>query len=72
MQKRLYKSEDNRILCGVCGGVGEYLGVDPTLVRLVWVLITLAAGAGLLLYIIAAIIMRESLCSRRGDGDEDI
>ena len=57
MQKRLYKSEDNRILCGVCGGVGEYLGVDPTLVRLVWVLITLAAGAGLLLYIIAAIIM---------------
>ena len=62
MQKRLYKSEDNRIICGVCGGVGEYLGVDPTLVRLVWVLITLAAGAGLLLYIIAAIIMpREPL-----------
>ena len=62
MQKRLYKSEDNRILCGVCGGVGEYLGVNPTLVRLVWVLITLAAGAGLLLYIIAAIIMpREPL-----------
>ena len=62
MQKRLYKSEDNRILCGVCGGVGDYLGVDPTLVRLVWVLITLAAGAGLLLYIIAAIIMpREPL-----------
>lgn len=62
MGKRLYKSEDNRILCGVCGGVGEYLGVDPTLVRLVWVLITLAAGAGLLLYIIAAIIMpREPL-----------
>ena len=62
MQKRLYKSEDNRIVCGVCGGVGEYLGVDPTLVRLVWVLITLAAGAGLLLYIIAAIIMpREPL-----------
>lgn len=62
MGKCLYKSEDNRILCGVCGGVGEYLGVDPTLVRLVWVLITLAAGAGLLLYIIAAIIMpREPL-----------
>lgn len=62
MGKRLYKSEDNRILCGVCGGVGEYLGIDPTLVRLVWVLITLAAGAGLLLYIIAAIIMpREPL-----------
>lgn len=62
MRKRLYKSEDNRILCGVCGGVGEYLGIDPTLVRLVWVLITLAAGAGLLLYIVAAIIMpREPL-----------
>ena len=62
MRTRLYKSEDNRILCGVCGGVGEYLGIDPTLVRLVWVLITLAAGAGLLLYIAAAIIMpREPL-----------
>ena len=62
MRKRLYKSEDNRILCGVCGGVGEYLGIDPTLVRLVWLLITLAAGAGLLLYIAAAIIMpREPL-----------
>ena len=62
MSKRLYKSEDNRILCGVCGGIGEYLGIDPTLVRLVWVLITLAAGAGVLLYIIAAIIMpREPL-----------
>ena len=62
MRKRLYKSEDNRILCGVCGGVGEYLGIDPTLVRLVWVLIPLAAGAGLLLYIAAAIIMpREPL-----------
>ena len=62
MRKRLYKSEDNTILCGDCGGVGEYLGIDPTLVRLVWVLITLAAGAGLLLYIAAAIIMpREPL-----------
>ena len=62
MRKRLYKSEDNRILCGVGGGVGEYLGIAPTLVRLVWVLITLAAGAGLLLYIAAAIIMpREPL-----------
>ncbi len=62
MSKRLYKSEDNRILCGVCGGIGEYLGIDPTLVRLVWVLITLAAGAGVLLYIIAAIIIpREPL-----------
>ena len=62
MSKRLYKSEDNRILCGVCGGIDEYLGIDPTLVRLVWVLITLAAGAGVLLYIIAAIIIpREPL-----------
>ena len=60
--KRLYKSSVNCMLCGVCGGIAEYFDIDPTLVRLVWVLITLAAGAGLLLYIIAAIIMpREPL-----------
>lgn len=57
MNKRLYKSEENRVLCGVCGGVGEYLGIDPTIVRLIWILITLCAGAGILFYIIAAIVI---------------
>lgn len=55
--KRLYKSSVNRMLCGVCGGIAEYFDVDPTLVRLVWVIITFMGGAGILAYIIAAIII---------------
>lgn len=57
--KQLRRSRKNRIIAGVCGGFAEYFGVDPTLVRLIWVLITLAWGAGLLLYIIAWLIMPE-------------
>lgn len=55
--KKLYKSLVNRMLCGVCGGIAEYFNIDPTLVRLVWVIITLMGGAGILAYIIAAIII---------------
>ena len=56
-KKRLYKSEDNRVLCGVCGGLGEYIGLDPTVVRILWVILSLAAGGGIILYIIAAILI---------------
>ena len=55
--KKLYKSSVTRMLCGVCGGIAEYFNIDPTLVRLVWVIITLMGGAGILAYIIAAIII---------------
>jgi phage shock protein C len=57
--KQLKRSRKNRIIAGVCGGFAEYFNVDPTLVRLIWVLITLAWGAGLLLYIIAWLIIPE-------------
>lgn len=57
--KRLYKSE-NRMICGVCAGVAEFLGIDPTIVRLVWALVGLS-GAGVVFYIIAALIMPERL-----------
>ena len=57
MEKKLYKSRDNKKLDGVCAGVGEYFDVDPTLVRLAWVFVTLFAGAGLLAYIIAALVI---------------
>ncbi|MCD6551287.1 PspC domain-containing protein [Thermotoga sp.] len=57
--KQLKRSKKNRIIAGVCGGIAEYFGIDPTLVRLIWVLITLAWGAGLLLYIVAWLIMPE-------------
>jgi phage shock protein C len=55
--KRLYRSGREKILGGVCGGIGEYFGVDPTLVRLLWVLFSLAVGVGVLFYIIAWIII---------------
>jgi phage shock protein C len=57
MRDRLYRSRDERMLFGVAGGMARYFGVDPALVRLVWVLLFLAAGAGILLYIIAAVIV---------------
>ena len=57
MEKKLYKSNDNKLVDGVCGGIGEYLNVDPTLVRLIWVLFCCLGGSGFLAYMIAAIII---------------
>ncbi len=54
--KRLKKSR-NRVICGVCGGLAEYLDLDPTVMRIIWVLLLLFAGGGLLLYLIFALIM---------------
>lgn len=58
--KKLTKSRNDRKLCGVCGGLAEYLNLDPTIVRLIWVLLVLAAGTGILAYLIAALIMPEA------------
>jgi len=55
--KRLYKSDTDKILCGVCGGIAEYLNIDSTIVRLMWVIISLHGGMGILLYIIACFII---------------
>ncbi len=57
MQKKLYKSNTDKKLDGVCAGIGEYFDVDPTVIRLLWVLAVLFAGVGVLAYIIAAIII---------------
>lgn len=57
--QRLIRSRRDRMLFGVCGGLGEYFDVDPLLVRLAFVLITLAGGAGVLAYIVLAVIMPE-------------
>ena len=54
--KKLYRSDENKMLAGVCGGIAEYFGVDPTLIRLAWVVFSLLGGSGLLAYILAAII----------------
>jgi phage shock protein PspC (stress-responsive transcriptional regulator) len=55
--KRLHKSRTERMLDGVCGGIAEYFALDPTLVRIAWVLLTLFGGSGIILYIVAMIIM---------------
>ena len=54
--KRLYRSRTQRMLCAVCGGIGEYFNIDPTLIRLLFVLFG-CTGGGILAYIIAAIII---------------
>ena len=55
--KKLYRNTENKMLAGVCSGIADYFDIDPTLVRLGWVLFSLLGGSGLLAYIIAAIIM---------------
>lgn len=62
MKKRLYKSDTDKKLCGVCAGIAEYFELDPTIIRLAWVVFTLFGGCGIIAYIIAAIVMpkRES------------
>jgi len=76
MEKKLTRSEKERMLGGVCGGLAEYFGFDPTLVRLVFVLPALAGGAGILVYIVLWIIMpRRSQTEARevvGENIEDI
>ena len=57
MDKKLYRDPMNGMVAGVCAGIAEYFGWDPTWVRLGWVLFTLLGGSGLLAYIIAAIVL---------------
>ena len=58
MEKKLYKIEDGKKLDGVCGGIAEYFNVDPTLIRLIWALVTLCTvGVGLIGYLICAVIL---------------
>jgi phage shock protein PspC (stress-responsive transcriptional regulator) len=56
-EARLMKSDDDRMISGVCGGIAAYLGVDSVFVRLAFILLALASGVGFLLYIILMIIM---------------
>ena len=58
MNKKLYRNTSNKMIAGVCSGLGEYLNIDPTIVRLIWALIGIT-GAGIVAYLIAAIIIPE-------------
>lgn len=56
--KRLYPSSTNCMLAGVCGGIAEYFNIDPTLIRLAWIILTcMGFGTGIIAYIIAAIVI---------------
>ncbi len=57
MQKKLYRSQTDKKIAGVCGGIAAYFGIDSTIIRLVWVLAVVFGGAGLLAYIVAALVM---------------
>lgn len=55
--RKLCKSTQSRMVCGVCGGIAEYFNIDPTIVRLIFVVLNIFPGSSVALYIIAAIIM---------------
>ena len=58
--KKLYRSKKERMIAGVCGGIGEYLNADPTIVRLIWAFATIiTAGLGIIAYAVAWIIVPE-------------
>jgi phage shock protein C len=58
--KRLYRSRYNRVIGGVCKGLADYFNLDPSLVRIAWVIFTLFGGAGIVAYIICWIVIPES------------
>ena len=59
MEKKLYRSRTDKKICGVCGGLAKYLNIDVTIVRLIWALVCLCAGTGVLAYIVCALIIPE-------------
>ena len=58
MQKKLYRNTQNKMIAGVCFGLADYINIDPTVVRVIWALIALG-GAGIIAYLIAALIIPE-------------
>ena len=57
MEKRLYRLEEGKMVCGVCAGIAEYYNLDPTVVRVVWAVASCFAFAGVIAYIAAALII---------------
>ena len=57
MEKKLYRSTTDKKIAGVCGGLAQYLNIDSTIVRLIWLLLIFFAGCGLLAYLIAALVI---------------
>lgn len=59
MEKKLYRSRKEKKMAGVCGGIATFFKIDPTIVRLIWVLAVLCAGTGVVLYIACALVIPE-------------
>ena len=59
--KKLYRSKDNKILCGVIGGIGEYVDVDPVILRIVWIITTTFTGfaPGIIAYVLTCVVIPE-------------
>ena len=62
MNKKLYRSEEGKMIAGVCAGLGEYFNIDPTVVRLGFVIFGCMGGSGILAYILAAVIIPVKPC----------
>ena len=60
MEKKLYRSTINKMLFGVCGGLGEYFNIDPTIIRLLWAILA-CSGTGIVVYFIAAVIIPQDM-----------
>lgn len=61
MAKKLYKSKENKVFCGIIGGIGEYVNVDPVILRLIWLVVVVftAIVPGIAVYLIACLIVPE-------------
>ena len=59
MDKKLYRTKNDKKLAGVCGGIANYIGMDPTIVRVAWAIISCFAGIGIVAYIVCALVVPE-------------
>ena len=59
MEKKLYRSKTDKKLAGVCGGIAKYLNIDVTIIRLIWAIVSVFAGAGLIAYLVCALVIPE-------------
>lgn len=69
---RLRKSDKDKVFDGVCGGIGEYLKVDPVIIRLLWVVLVIFGGTGVLAYLVAMIIIPKSTTEILVENDDEI
>lgn len=72
MSKKLKKSNKSKMIAGVCGGIAEYFKIDPTIVRLIFVVLGFIHGSGFLIYVIAAIVMPSDFENLENTSDDDL